>query len=71
MAAIMGLTVFVGFSSTYYVRLLSGGPKVTLSGGPFTTLVHLHGALFVISVPMRLMLSTTNGWHTFAEMLTR
>lgn len=46
MSVAMALMVFVGFSPTYYLRLFSDGPKATLSGGPFTTLVHLHGALF-------------------------
>lgn len=39
-------TVLVGFAPTYFLRLFDGGPKATISGGPFTTLVHLHGALF-------------------------
>ena len=46
MAIAMGLTVFAGFASTYYLRLFTGGPKATLSGGPFTALHHVHGALF-------------------------
>lgn len=46
MAIAMGLTVFAGFASTYYLRFLTGGPKATLSGGPFTALVYAHGALF-------------------------
>jgi hypothetical protein len=46
MAVAMGLTVFAGFGATYYLRFLDGGPRVTLTGGPFTRLVHLHGALF-------------------------
>ena len=46
MAGAMALTVFAGFASTYYLRWLDDGPKATLSGGPFTTLVHVHGALF-------------------------
>jgi hypothetical protein len=46
MAIALGLTVFAGFASTYYLRLLTGGPNATLSGGPFTGLVHVHGALF-------------------------
>jgi hypothetical protein len=46
MAAAIGLTVFAGFASTYYLRLFSGGPRTTFSGGPFTTLVHVHAALF-------------------------
>jgi hypothetical protein len=46
MAVAMAITAFAGFSRTYYLRLVSGGPTATLSGGPFTSLVHLHGALF-------------------------
>lgn len=46
MAIALGLTVFAGFASTYYLRFFAGGPEATLTGGPFTTLVHLHGALF-------------------------
>jgi hypothetical protein len=45
-AVAMGLTVFAGFAATYYLRFLDGGPRMTLTGGPFTGLVHLHGALF-------------------------
>ena len=46
MAIAMGLTVFAGFATTYYLRFSAGGPKATFSGGPFTPLVHVHGALF-------------------------
>ena len=46
MAVAMGLTVFGGFASSYYLQWFRGGPRATLTGGPFTTLVHLHGALF-------------------------
>lgn len=46
MAIAMAITVFAGFGSTYYFRFLSGGPTTTLSGGPFTSTVHIHGALF-------------------------
>jgi hypothetical protein len=46
MAAVLALVVFAGFGRTYYFRFLSGGPQSTFSGGPFTALVHLHGALF-------------------------
>ena len=46
MALALGLTVLAGFASTYYLRFFTGGPRATLSGGPFTTLVHVHGALF-------------------------
>jgi hypothetical protein len=46
MALAMALTVLVGFGPTYYLRLVGDGPRATVSGGPFTALVHLHGALF-------------------------
>jgi hypothetical protein len=45
-AAAMALMAVMGFAPTYYWRLFSGGPTATISGGPFTTLVHVHGALF-------------------------
>ena len=35
-----------GFAPTYYLRFLDGGPRATISGGPFSSLVHVHGALF-------------------------
>src|SRR5438034_1227828 len=46
MAIAMALTVLVGFAPTYYFRLVGDGPRATVSGGPFTALIHLHGALF-------------------------
>jgi len=46
MALAMGLTVFSGFASTYYLRFFAGGPTTTLTKGPFTALVHVHGSLF-------------------------
>ena len=46
MAVALALTVFVGFASTYYLRLFDGGPKATVTGGPFTALLHLHAVLF-------------------------
>ena len=46
MAVALALVVFAGFGPTYYFRFFSGGPQATVSGGPFTGLVHLHGALF-------------------------
>jgi hypothetical protein len=45
-AVAMGLTVFIGFSSTYYLRFFDDAPGRTFSGGPFTPLVHVHGLLF-------------------------
>ena len=46
MAIAMGLTVFGGFARTYYGPLTLGGPRATLSGGPWTFVVHTHAALF-------------------------
>lgn len=45
-AIVMGLTVFGGFARTYFGPLTVGGPRATLSGGPWTALVHTHAALF-------------------------
>lgn len=42
-AALMTLS---GFAPTYYLRFLDGGPAATISGGPFSPNVHVHGALF-------------------------
>jgi hypothetical protein len=58
MALALGLTVFAGFAPTYYLRFLAGGPRATLSGGPFTTLVHVHGALFTTWVLLFIVQTT-------------
>ena len=36
----------IGFAPTYYLRFFDGGPQATISGGPFSPLVHVHGVLF-------------------------
>lgn len=36
----------IGFGPTYYLRFFDGGPQATVSGGPITSVVHVHGALF-------------------------
>jgi hypothetical protein len=36
----------VGFGPTYYLRFLDGGPTATISGGPISSIIHAHGALF-------------------------
>jgi hypothetical protein len=46
MAVSLAITTFAGFSRTYYLKLVSGGPMATLTGGPFTRLIQVHGALF-------------------------
>src|SRR5688572_25157119 len=40
------VVTLAGFAPTYYLRFLDGGPSGTISGGPFSTLLHVHGALF-------------------------
>jgi uncharacterized membrane protein YozB (DUF420 family) len=45
-AAAGAVTTLVGFGPTYFLRFLDGGPRVTTGGGPFTPLLHVHGALF-------------------------
>jgi hypothetical protein len=45
-AIAMALTVLAGFAPTYYLKVFGGGPMFTISGSPFTALVHLHGLLF-------------------------
>jgi len=42
----LGLTALAGFAPTYYLAFLGGGPTVTVTGAPFSFLVHVHGALF-------------------------
>ena len=46
MAIALALTVLVGFAPTYYLRLITDAPSATISGLPFTPLVHLHAVLF-------------------------
>jgi hypothetical protein len=46
LAIAMAITVFAGFARTYYGPLALGGPRATLSGGPWTPVVQMHGALF-------------------------
>jgi hypothetical protein len=46
MAIALAVTVLIGFSSTYYMRLLGEAPMTTLSGRPMNALLHWHGALF-------------------------
>ncbi len=58
MSIAMAATVFAGFASTYYVPLMGDGPAATVSGGPFTSIVHLHGALFTAWVGLFLIQTT-------------
>ena len=66
MAIAMGLTVLIGFASTYYVPLLSGRPIVTLSGGAAGSLVHLHGVLFTSWMVLFVIQTTLVASHRVA-----
>lgn len=45
-AVTLAAVALIGFAPTYYLRFFDGGPRATFSGGPFSALLHLHGALF-------------------------
>ncbi|MDP9268646.1 MAG: hypothetical protein M3P27_10050 [Acidobacteriota bacterium] len=45
MAIAMALAVFIGFSRTYFLSWFFG-THATVTGAPFTTVVHVHAALF-------------------------
>lgn len=54
MALLMALTVFIGFGQTYYFRLTSG-TATTVTGGPITPGIHLHGVVFTAWVLLFLL----------------
>ena len=58
MSIALAATVFAGFASTYYVPLAGGNLKGTITGGPFTGVVHTHAALFTAWVALFLMQTT-------------
>ena len=66
MAIAMAVLVLVGFAPTYYMRFFSGGPHATTSGGPFTSLIHLHGALFTTWVLLFIMQTALVASHRVA-----
>ncbi len=66
MAVLMALTVFVGFSTTYYLRFSGDAPLKTLSGGPVTTLVHVHAALFTTWVLLFIVQTSLVAAHRVA-----
>ena len=58
MSLALGLTVLAGFAPTYYLRFLSGGTPVTISGAVVTPLRHLHGVLFTAWVVLFVVQTT-------------
>jgi len=51
MAIAMAVAVFIGFARTYYLSAFFG-TTTTVTGGPFSTVVRLHAALFTTWVLM-------------------
>ncbi|HUS19408.1 MAG TPA: hypothetical protein VMZ25_07140 [Terriglobales bacterium] len=46
LAVAMAAVVLIGFGPTYFLKLPGSDSMATISGRPFTPLVHLHGAIF-------------------------
>jgi hypothetical protein len=63
MSIALAVTVFCGFAPTYYLRVFSGGPKVTINGGPFTPLVAVHAALFTAWVTLFIVQTSLVAGH--------
>lgn len=59
----MMVTVLAGFAPTYYLRFFSAGPWATISGGPFTRVIDLHGALFTAWVVLFVVQTTLVAGH--------
>lgn len=65
MAIAMALAVFAGFARTYYLSAYFG-TSTTLSGGPFSTAVRLHAALFTAWVLLFLVQTSLVATHRVA-----
>lgn len=66
MAIAMALTVFAGFAPTYYGKLLGDAPLHTIGNTPFTTAVHVHGALFTAWVLLFIVQTALVATHRVA-----
>jgi hypothetical protein len=62
MAILMTLSVFTGFARTYYLSSLFG-TNATFSGGPFSTIVRVHAALFTTWVVLFLTQTSLVATH--------
>jgi len=65
MAIAMAVAVFVGFARTYYLSSYFG-TSATLTGGPFSTVVRLHAALFTAWVLLFLVQTSLVATHRVA-----
>jgi hypothetical protein len=63
MAVAMLISVLVGFAPTYYGKLFSSAPMHTISNGPFSVVVHIHGALFSAWVALFVIQTTLIAQH--------
>ena len=66
MAVVLALTVLIGFAPTYYLRFFDDAPRATVSGGPITALVHLHGALFTSWIVLFIVQTSLVATHRVA-----
>jgi hypothetical protein len=57
-AVTLAVVALIGFAPTYYLRFFDGGPKATISGGPFTMVHHVHGGLFTAWVALFIVQTT-------------
>ncbi|MEO5936241.1 MAG: hypothetical protein ABIP81_03425 [Terriglobales bacterium] len=66
MAIAMALTVLIGFGPTYYTKIFGSVPMVTITGGPFTPIFHIHGALFTAWVVLFIVQTALVASHRVA-----
>lgn len=60
-----------GFFGLAFVFVILGGIYDFLTRGRLHKVYLWGGALFLLSVPLRLLISNTGAWRSFAELLTR
>jgi hypothetical protein len=65
MAVGMALAVFIGFARTYYLSAFFG-THATITGGPFSTIVRLHAALFTTWVLLFVVQTSLVATHRVA-----
>lgn len=66
MAIVMLLTIVAGFAPTYFLKFFGDAPMTTISGRPFTSTVHLHGALFTAWIALFLVQTALVATHRVA-----
>jgi uncharacterized membrane protein YozB (DUF420 family) len=66
MAIAMALTIFLGFTSTYYLKIFGDGPMLTISRSPFSPLIHVHALLFTAWVVLFIVQTVLVASHRVA-----